>query len=123
MMYYKKEYEIELLKKGRKRQFIYQFIYPSAVYEEWLENQLTDSQAEVKALKDILAIDSMFPDENKQLKAENKALKHIIKSALAIDHLWVPKVVKESHRGEAEALHLMRDTFLNILEPTEPKEK
>ncbi|MBE3142703.1 MAG: hypothetical protein IMZ61_02110 [Planctomycetes bacterium] len=37
-----------------------------------------------------------------------------ILGALRIESLWLPKVIDEEHKGEAEALHAMRNSFLSI---------
>ncbi len=56
------------------------------------------------------------------LNSESQAIK-IIESALEISDLWVPCDASEEHKGEARALCLMEQSFINFIKQHKQKER
>lgn len=52
---------------------------------------------------------------NRELEEENKKLRSAIECALKIEDLWLFEECKPEHAPEAEALHMMKYTFLEAL--------
>ena len=84
-----------------------------------MSNYISNLKKETVALTArINTLSDMVKDlesDNDYLQLELEKLREGIKGALRIEKLWIPKIVGEEHKGEAEALHLMRDTFINLL--------
>ena len=70
---------------------------------------------------------AIFTKENAEANAafivkacnNHENLIEAIQAALRISDLWLPQVVDAEHVGEAEALHLMRDKFLEAIKQAE----
>ena len=77
------------------------------------EFDLEDLNVMVKEINDHYT--KVQSQELTKAKGEVERLKGSIQNALNIDCLWIPKIVDREHKGEAEALHKMRDSFLELL--------
>jgi hypothetical protein len=83
-----------------------------------MEHRNRQIDAAAKRIAELEAENAALKTGGTQLASTNSAMDAIaaIQGALRIESLWLPHIIDEEHKGEAEALHAMRNSFLLVVQ-------